>query len=74
MRLYFDIGVDFNGLFLVYDCVAWQDGRRPRGRSSAPPTSPLLPHVNHHRLVFVFTDRDAFTDFVHHHLASRYSV
>jgi len=23
---------------------------------------------------FVFTDRDAFTDFAHHHLASRYLV
>ena len=73
-RLYFNIGIDFTGFFLDYDCVAWQVGRRPRGRPSAPPTSPLLPHVDPRRLVFVFTDRDAFADFVHRRLASRYSV
>ena len=73
-HLYFNIGIDFTGFFLDYDCVAWQVGRRPRGRPSAPPTSPLLPHIDPRRLVFVFTDRDAITDFVHRHLASRYSV
>jgi len=73
-RLYFNIGIDFTGFFLDYDCVAWQDGRRPRGRPSAPPTSPLRPRVVLRRLVVASTDRDASASFAHRCLASRYSV
>ena len=32
-RLYFDVGVDFTGLFFLSDPAAWRDGRHPRGRS-----------------------------------------
>ena len=74
-HLYLDVGIDFTGLFFLSDPVAWRDGRHPRGRSFAPPlTSPPRPHVDLRRLVVAFTDRDAFTDFAHRHLASRYSV
>jgi len=31
-------------------------------------------HVDLCRLVVAFTDRDAFTDFAHRRLASRYSI
>jgi hypothetical protein len=74
-RLYLDVGIDFTGLFFLSDPAAWRDGRHPRGRSFAPPpTSPPRPHVDLRRLVVAFTDRDAFTDFAHRRLASRYSV
>ena len=73
-RLYFNVGIDFTGFFLDYDYVAWQDGRRPRGRPSAPPTSPLRPRVVLRRLLVTSTDRDAFADLAHRRLASRYSV
>ena len=32
-RLYFDIVIDFTGLFFLSDPVAWRDGQHPRGRS-----------------------------------------
>jgi len=74
-RLYFDVGVDFTGLFFFSDPAAWRDGRHPGGRSFVPPSTLLPhPHVDLRRLVVAFTDRDAFTDFAHRRLASRYSV
>ena len=74
-RLYFDVSIDFTGLFFLSDPAAWRDGRHSRGRSFAPPPTSLpRPHINLHRLVVAFTDRDAFTDFAHRRLASRYSV
>jgi len=62
-RLYFDVGVDFTGLFFI-----WRYGQCPRGRPSAPPSSPLRPHVDPRRLIIASTDRDAFADFAHRRL------
>ena len=74
-HLYFDVGVDFTGLFFLSDPAAWRDDRHPRGHSFAPPPkSPPRPHVNLRRLIVASTDRDAFIDFAHRRLASRYSV
>src|SRR6185437_12285458 len=42
-----------------------------RGRPSAPPTSPLRPHVVLRRLVVASTDRGASASFAHGRLASR---
>ena len=75
LRHYLDVGIDFTGLFFLSDLAAWRDGRHPRGRSFAPPsTSPPRPHIDLCRLVVAFTDWDAFTDFAHCRFASRYSV
>jgi len=74
-HLYFDVGVDFTGLFFLSDPAAWRVGRHARGRSFAPsPTSLPRPHVDLRRLVVASTDRDAFTDFANRRLTSRYSV
>ena len=75
LRAYLDDGVNFTGLFFLSDPAAWRDGRHPGGRSFVPPSTLLPhPHVDLRRLVVAFTDRDAFTDFAHRRLASRYSV
>ena len=67
-RLYFDVGIDFTGLFFIFDMRHGDMDGAPRGRPSAPPSSPLRSHVDPRRLVFVFTDRDAFADFAHRRL------
>ena len=75
LHLYFDVGVDFTGLFFLSDPAAWRDGRHPRGYSFAPPPKSLpRSHVNLRRLVVASIDRDAFIDFAHRRLASRYSI
>ena len=38
LTLYLDVGVDFTGYFLTYECAAWQHGRHPRGHR--PPSPP----------------------------------
>ena len=74
LRLYFDVRTDFTGLLLVSDVRHDDMDGALGGRPSAPLTSSSRPHVLLRRLVIAFTDRDAFTDFAHRRLASRYSV
>jgi len=71
-RLYRNVGVDFTSSSptLRHGEMAGTLG----ALFAPPPTLSPRPHVDLRRLVVASTDRDAFTDFAHRRLTSRYSI